>query len=1074
METETKTKQSGWKRGMNKLFKAKSFNTLRTAEPSSSAKSPSVRPKAPGVENDVPPVPTLPLNIKKRNVSAQTTYGASGPTPPPSSTRSEFPSSSRTRRPSGVKRENGSHQNKTNHETRQPNSNSVYSILMSPSPSALSASFPLDSHPSLPLDPFASSLNASANNLPVSPSLSDFHPSSSYQQQSPKHDTLPARSKVPRHSPSLRDFKSFLPGGNKQKLAKTKSLANLSGRYKENDATVEEVPSKETEADQSLDSIHSELEGPPSIHRQSNSAPIESPPLVPPKPPYFPTISHSGRLDSSLPGSQSASTPSSPLTPPPTSPLPPLPHSTSPSVTSPVVGPSHTVPLAPAGEASSTPPTRSGSGAVLLPRSRSTSMSLKAPPTSSSFFDLYEQLGIWPTPEKKEAEEEAKKGEKEEPRSPLDTKTTLTTSISDLASKLEPAAQLSSVPNSGQVSASPSATFSSASWQAKLDAFPLVDGGSSVEAVADISMDFALPYVDGSAQLTDSPPQLPLEVEVDSLTPEDAVEGQRERAKASTTSQGGSYTHQSTYRHTQGTGLGFSETRASARRMSRDGSSSRGSSRSSRSRRNTRDTHCDSASSQEDDSEDDVPLSQLHPEAQAKREANEKRRAARRAEKAARAARRAVRSSKPVLDARNPGGSSKWNGEGGVPADLLAYKLSALQVRSEPLSQHPVVPPAGFVPHASWSRPRAARPEPLDTRAIRPQRSYTGPIVDQHAVSSALHRSSTTRAPATDEQYPRSPVHQVPPVLASKYSRSSSGQHGSLQPSPMINHSPALPSPTATHHSHSSSSRTSTRISHSPQVPPPSRTTMRESRDISRHNTTASSRSHHSTDDRHRLCSANDTNSRVPPPRSPVSLSRKPSERQSRGRARMVSVLVEGSSRRIDMAVYTDTNVSELLAKAGEELGPPSQKHSWVLCEAFGELGCGESRLSLRVLGSHADGWIERRLREYEEVAPVLNGWDPLATTNALVLRTSNNTVQVTARVGPAPVLIPSFVAECTLKGQGIPNNPPMLGSWIQYETKKGKWSKRWLETRGGQVFMSKNEKVRPSYFLDAVTRCGG
>lgn len=35
-----------------------------------------------------------------------------------------------------------------------------------------------------------------------------------------------------------------------------------------------------------------------------------------------------------------------------------------------------------------------------------------------------------------------------------------------------------------------------------------------------------------------------------------------------------------------------------------------------------------------------------------------------------------------------------------------------------------------------------------------------------------------------------------------------------------------------------------------------------------------------------------------------------------------------------------------------------------------------------------------------------------------------------------------------------------MIGSWIQYETKKGKWSKRWLEIRGGQVFMSKNEKV--------------
>ena len=34
----------------------------------------------------------------------------------------------------------------------------------------------------------------------------------------------------------------------------------------------------------------------------------------------------------------------------------------------------------------------------------------------------------------------------------------------------------------------------------------------------------------------------------------------------------------------------------------------------------------------------------------------------------------------------------------------------------------------------------------------------------------------------------------------------------------------------------------------------------------------------------------------------------------------------------------------------------------------------------------------------------------------------------------------------------------------MQYETKKGKWSKRFLETRGGQVFVSKNDKVSFQY----------
>jgi hypothetical protein len=43
---------------------------------------------------------------------------------------------------------------------------------------------------------------------------------------------------------------------------------------------------------------------------------------------------------------------------------------------------------------------------------------------------------------------------------------------------------------------------------------------------------------------------------------------------------------------------------------------------------------------------------------------------------------------------------------------------------------------------------------------------------------------------------------------------------------------------------------------------------------------------------------------------------------------------------------------------------------------------------------------------------------------------------------------------------QAIPTTAPFLGSLVQCETKKGKWTKRWLETRGGQIFLAKNEKV--------------
>lgn len=36
-----------------------------------------------------------------------------------------------------------------------------------------------------------------------------------------------------------------------------------------------------------------------------------------------------------------------------------------------------------------------------------------------------------------------------------------------------------------------------------------------------------------------------------------------------------------------------------------------------------------------------------------------------------------------------------------------------------------------------------------------------------------------------------------------------------------------------------------------------------------------------------------------------------------------------------------------------------------------------------------------------------------------------------------------------------------MFGAYVQWESKKGKWSKRWLETRNGHFFLSKSDKVR-------------
>jgi hypothetical protein len=44
-----------------------------------------------------------------------------------------------------------------------------------------------------------------------------------------------------------------------------------------------------------------------------------------------------------------------------------------------------------------------------------------------------------------------------------------------------------------------------------------------------------------------------------------------------------------------------------------------------------------------------------------------------------------------------------------------------------------------------------------------------------------------------------------------------------------------------------------------------------------------------------------------------------------------------------------------------------------------------------------------------------------------------------------------------------MPRVQPMHGVYVQHETKRGKWSKRWIELRNGNVFVAKNDRVSQS-----------
>lgn len=148
-------------------------------------------------------------------------------------------------------------------------------------------------------------------------------------------------------------------------------------------------------------------------------------------------------------------------------------------------------------------------------------------------------------------------------------------------------------------------------------------------------------------------------------------------------------------------------------------------------------------------------------------------------------------------------------------------------------------------------------------------------------------------------------------------------------------------------------------------------------------------------------------------------------------------VISDKSTKQITIDIQPKTTARDVLVNACKngDLKEPDSGMSWVLCEVFAEMGC------------------ERHVREYETLQSIISGWG-MSKDNHFEMRQSARGVTTSAKT--------------------VPTTPPMYGAWVLYETKKGKWSKRWLETRGGHVFLSKNGKVGlNTLFFDVYTMLG-
>jgi hypothetical protein len=273
-----------------------------------------------------------------------------------------------------------------------------------------------------------------------------------------------------------------------------------------------------------------------------------------------------------------------------------------------------------------------------------------------------------------------------------------------------------------------------------------------------------------------------------------------------------------------------------------------------------------------------------------------------------------------------------------------------------PRRQSVTVPaPAG----TSSSRPR---PAAIDTRALLPQRSSTRLPEDSQYASSSMQRRNTTRGAPTydmsshgsanmphaalmpspvfpnDGFAPPSPVFpQGPYMMAPGYSsglQPSSSLPSGAQYSSRAERYQSVQSPTDYHNAQKAAAH----MSLSSQVPPPAGPSVsRKTTGASRHPSDPiphPSRSHQE----HAPHGARHPDSHT--------LSREATTSRSsdakREPGRKVTLRVEGSAQRIEVEVWATTNVKEVLHRAKTELESAGKERAWVLCELFGEGGCGE------------------------------------------------------------------------------------------------------------------------------------
>ncbi|KAG8981320.1 hypothetical protein FRB90_007338 [Tulasnella sp. 427] len=93
---------------------------------------------------------------------------------------------------------------------------------------------------------------------------------------------------------------------------------------------------------------------------------------------------------------------------------------------------------------------------------------------------------------------------------------------------------------------------------------------------------------------------------------------------------------------------------------------------------------------------------------------------------------------------------------------------------------------------------------------------------------------------------------------------------------------------------------------------------------------------------------------------------------------------------------------------------------------------------------------MERPIRDYERLSDVFASWNKESRVNALMLKQT-------------PLAI-------SLAKKYLPKTSPTFSGYVQWEVKKGKWQKRWLELREHSLFLCKKDNGKDAAFLCSLS----